>query len=261
MKKLNFTKNTYNNLKHTIMRFSTALSVALLALAKMVVADSEEFGLLSIRSGSDLQYLSVYSDNGTLKLGSGSNFISATVTDDGKLKFDDGKYAVVNDDGSFKEGSESDAATGFSVKDTNLSYKASFGFYAIKEDSSYIFSSKQSGDATGIVIRATGKTGSAIPDFPPSNSTSSTSASTSATTYISTSTSASASASVSESSKVSTTASASTASSGVASVISQITDGQIQAPNTVTQQTENGAVKATVGMGAGALAAAAALLL
>ncbi|CAI4045108.1 hypothetical protein N7582_003439 [Saccharomyces uvarum] len=245
------------------MRFSTALSVALLALAKMVAADSEEFGLLSIRSGTDLQYLSVYSDNGTLKLGSGSNFISATVTDDGKLKFDDGKYAVVNDDGSFKEGSESDAATGFSVKDTNLSYKASFGFYAIKEDSSYIFSSKQSGDATGIVIRATGKTGSAIPDFPPSNSTSSTSASTSATTYISTSTSASASASasVSESSKVSTTASGSTASSGVASVISQITDGQIQAPNTVTQQTENGAVKATVGMGAGALAAVAALLL
>ncbi|CAI4046089.1 hypothetical protein SUVZ_11G1210 [Saccharomyces uvarum] len=241
------------------MRFSTALSVALLALAKMVVADSEEFGLLSIRSGSDLQYLSVYSDNGTLKLGSGSNSLGATVTDDGKLKFDDGKYAVVNDDGSFKEGSESDAATGFSIKDTHLNFKTSSGFYAVKDDSSYIFSSKQSSDATGIAIRATGKTGSAVPDFSPNNSTSSTST----TTSISISTSASESSKVSttESTKVSTTASASSASSGVASVISQITDGQIQAPQTVSQQTENGAVKATVGMGAGALAAAAALLL
>ena len=112
------------------MKFSTALSVALFALAKMVIADSEEFGLVSIRSGSDLQYLSVYSDNGTLKLGSGSGSFEATITDDGKLKFDDDKYAVVNEDGSFKEGSESDAATGFSIKDGHLNYKSSSGFYA-----------------------------------------------------------------------------------------------------------------------------------
>ncbi|KAJ1545235.1 Cwp2p [Saccharomyces cerevisiae] len=58
-----------------------------------------------------------------------------------------------------------------------------------------------------------------------------------------------------------------------AAAISQITDGQIQATTTATteavspsstetisQQTENGAAKAAVGMGAGALAAAAMLL-
>ncbi|CAI4044678.1 Cwp1p SKDI_11G1190 [Saccharomyces kudriavzevii IFO 1802] len=235
------------------MKFSTSLSVALFALAKTAIADSEEFGLVSIRSGSDLQYLSVYSDDGTLKLGSGSSSSSssssfgATITDDGKLKFDDGKYAVVDNDGSLKEGSESDAATGFSIKDGHLNYKSSDGFYAIKKDSSYIFSSKQSDDATGIAIRPTSKTGSVVPDFAPSDSPSGSSAAQSASST--------------ESSRTSHTTLVSSASSAVASVISQITDGQVQAPNTVYEQTENGAVKAAAGMGAGALAAAAALLL
>ncbi|EJS42970.1 cwp1p [Saccharomyces arboricola H-6] len=242
------------------MKFSTALSVALFALAKMVVADSEEFGLISIRSGSDLQYLSVYSDSGALKLGSGSNSFAATVTDDGKLKFDDGTYAVVNDDGSFKEGSENDAATGFSIKDGNLNYKSSSGFYAVKDDSSYIFSSKQSDNATGVAIRATSKTGSVVPDFSPDGVASSSSASSSSATKSTSST---------ESTKASTTISASSVSSAassassstVVSAISQINDGQVQASNTVYEQTENGAVKAAAGMGAGALAAVAALLL
>ncbi|AJS49516.1 Cwp1p [Saccharomyces cerevisiae YJM1400] len=239
------------------MKFSTALSVALFALAKMVIADSEEFGLVSIRSGSDLQYLSVYSDNGTLKLGSGSGSFEATITDDGKLKFDDDKYAVVNEDGSFKEGSESDAATGFSIKDGHLNYKSSSGFYAIKDGSSYIFSSKQSDDATGVAIRPTIKSGSVAADFSPSDSSSSSSASAS---------SASASSSTKHSSSIesvetSTTVETSSASSPTASVISQITDGQIQAPNTVYEQTENAGAKAAVGMGAGALAVAAAYLL
>ncbi len=239
------------------MKFSTALSVALFALAKMVIADSEEFGLVSIRSGSDLQYLSVYSDNGTLKLGSGSGSFEATITDDGKLKFDDDKYAVVNEDGSFKEGSESDAATGFSIKDGHLNYKSSSGFYAIKDGSSYIFSSKQSDDATGVAIRPTSKSGSVAADFSPSDSSSSSSASAS---------SASASSSTKHSSSIesvetSTTVETPSVSSPTASVISQITDGQIQAPNTVYEQTENAGAKAAVGMGAGALAVAAAYLL
>ena len=46
-----------------------------------------------------------------------------------------------------------------------------------------------------------------------------------------------------------------------AQAISQIADGQIQATTaTVAQQTENGAAKAVVGLGAGAIAAAALLL-
>ncbi|CAI4583157.1 BCN_G0033220.mRNA.1.CDS.1 [Saccharomyces cerevisiae] len=239
------------------MKFSTALSVALFALAKMVIANSEEFGLVSIRSGSDLQYLSVYSDNGTLKLGSGSGSFEATITDDGKLKFDDDKYAVVNEDGSFKEGSESDAATGFSIKDGHLNYKSSSGFYAIKDGSSYIFSSKQSDDATGVAIRPTSKSGSVAADFSPSDSSSSSSASASSASPSSSTKHSSSRESV----ETSTTVETSSASSPTASVISQITDGQIQAPNTVYEQTENAGAKAAVGMGAGALAVAAAYLL
>ncbi|CAI4916929.1 BAD_HP_G0000260.mRNA.1.CDS.1 [Saccharomyces cerevisiae] len=66
-------------------------------------------------------------------------------------------------------------------------------------------------------------------------------------------------------SKMLTMASSSAVSSAVASstkasAISQISDGQVQATSTVSEQTENGAAKAVIGMGAGVMAAAAMLL-
>ncbi|EHN00283.1 Tir2p [Saccharomyces cerevisiae x Saccharomyces kudriavzevii VIN7] len=61
------------------------------------------------------------------------------------------------------------------------------------------------------------------------------------------------------SAKVSTVVS-SAKTSGSVSAISQITDGQVQATSTVAEQTENGAAKVAVGMGAGIMAAAAMLL-
>ena len=77
-----------------------------------------------------------------------------------------------------------------------------------------------------------------------------------ASTAAASSVEASSSAAASSKASVVSTKAAVAASSTIAAV-SQITDGQIQA--TVAQQTENGAAKAVVGMGA--LAAAAALLL
>ncbi|CAI1976457.1 hypothetical protein SEUBUCD646_0E00920 [Saccharomyces eubayanus] len=76
------------------------------------------------------------------------------------------------------------------------------------------------------------------------------------------SSSAAASSSAKQSASVSSSAKASATASGSAkaSAISQITDGQIQATKTVSQQTENAAAKAFVGMGAGVMAAAAMLL-
>ncbi|AJT76343.1 CIC_collapsed_G0050750.mRNA.1.CDS.1 [Saccharomyces cerevisiae] len=63
------------------------------------------------------------------------------------------------------------------------------------------------------------------------------------------------------STKVSSSAvSSAVASSTKASAISQISDGQVQATSTVSEQTENGAAKAVIGMGAGVMAAAAMLL-
>ncbi|CAI4060977.1 hypothetical protein SUVZ_05G0810 [Saccharomyces uvarum] len=71
--------------------------------------------------------------------------------------------------------------------------------------------------------------------------------------------SSAASSSAKQSASVSSSAAAASGSAK-ASAISQITDGQVQATKTVSQQTENGAAKAFVGMGAGVVAAAAMLL-
>ncbi|CCC71822.1 hypothetical protein NCAS_0I01540 [Naumovozyma castellii] len=68
------------------------------------------------------------------------------------------------------------------------------------------------------------------------------------------------SAAASSSAVAKTTVSSAAASSAKATAVSQITDGQAQAPKTVSQQTANGAAKFGLGCGA-AIAGAAALLL
>ncbi|KAL3234854.1 hypothetical protein RNJ44_02642 [Nakaseomyces bracarensis] len=218
------------------MKFSTAFSVALIALAKVVVADSQTFGLLSIHSGSSVHLLGAFADNGAIVFKSGSNSLSGTVTDAGKLKFSDNTYAVVGSDGSVKEGSEADATTGFSLTGGRLAYKDSTGFYAVPSGTEYKLSTEDASGSTGIVVSARSATGSTVPDFTPSGSSSGSSAGSSAS------------------------AATSAAASHTAAAISQITDGQIQATSTIHQQTANGAGKVAAGMGAGAVAAIAMLL-
>ena len=155
------------------MKFSTTVSIALLALAKLIVADSESFGLVVIRSGSPLQYAGVYSEDGKLYFGSSGNGLSAVVTDAGKLKLSDDTYAVVSSDGSVVQGSESDATSGFSVSNGYLAYNGVDGFNAISSGSTYIVSTKSSGsNDLGVAIRATSSSGSTIPDFSPEDSSS-----------------------------------------------------------------------------------------
>lgn len=229
------------------MKISKNIAFVLLALSKLIVADSETFGLLTIRSGSDLQYASVYSNDGKLMLGSSSDSLSGTVTDAGKLKLSDDTYAVVDSDGSLIEGSESDASSGFSIEDGYLAYNNVDGFQAIQNGSSYVFSTSSVDGSTGVAIKAVSSGGSSVPDFSPS-STSESSSSTSSTAETSASDSSAsptATSSVSYSNLITTSAAA----------ISQITDGQIQA-----FQTENGAPKAAIGIMTGFVAAAAALL-
>lgn len=155
------------------MKFSTTFSIALLALAKLIVADSESFGLVVIRSGSPLQYAGVYSEDGKLYFGSNGNGLSAVVTDAGKLKLSDDTYAVVSSDGSVVQGSESDATSGFSVSNGYLAYNGVDGFNAISSGSTYIVSTKSSGsNDLGVAVRATSSSGSTIPDFSPEDSSS-----------------------------------------------------------------------------------------
>lgn len=214
------------------MQFTSTFAAAIFALANLVAADSETFGLLSIHSGAGAHMLVLQDSGNGLILSSSSTSFSATVTDAGKLKFTNGKYAVVGSDGAVTDGSESDASTGFGVSSGRLVYNGSSGFYAIADGDNYKLSTKESGDATGIALSARTTTGGTAADFSASGA----------------------------SSEVASTTKASATASAAAQAISQIDDGQIQATATVSQQTENGAAKAVAGLGAGALAAAALLL-
>lgn len=241
------------------MRFSTAFSVALLSFAKLIVADSEQFGLVTIRSGSALQYAGVYSKDGALYFGSGDS-LSGVITDDGKLKFTDNTYAVVGDDGYLTASSdESTASTGFSIKSGYLAYADKNGFYGVLEDSSYKVATKsESSDSLPVAISARGSDGQVVPDFSADGSSSSSSAapeSSSETSSAAPETTTIAPETTSKDSNVVQTV----------APVSQIGDGQIQA-TTGTQsvwiKTESGnnAGKVTFGAGAG-IAAIAALLL
>lgn len=226
------------------MKFSTAFSVTLLALAKLIVADSEQFGLVSIRSGSNLQYASVYYQDDKLYVGSGSDSLGGTVTDAGKLKLTDDKFAVVNSDGSIGEGSEDDGTAKFSIKNGHLAYNNIDGFYAIPTDSKYVLSVTRSDDSTGIALKAMGSGGQSVADFTPSGDDDTT------TTTLSSETSTSTEAPTSTEAATSTEAPTSTeASSSNADAISQIDDGQIQAATTTTaeaaSQIDDGQVQAT----------------
>ncbi|SCU92265.1 LAFA_0F09164g1_1 [Lachancea sp. 'fantastica'] len=207
------------------MKFSTATIAAFLACAKMAFADSEKFGFLVIRSGSALQYASVYAQDSKLYFGSTSTSLSAVVTDDGKLQLSDNKYAVVSSDGSLVEGSESDASTGFSISNGYLAHNGTEGFTAISSGSTYVVSTKDSNGSNDLPVAvraASPSNGSPVADFSPKGSSSSSSSPSSAA-----------------SAEASTTAAAISqigdgqiqASTGSATVapISQISDGQIQA--------------------------------
>lgn len=279
------------------MQFNNLITIALLGLAQRVLADSESFGMVSIRSGSALQYASVYAKDGQLVLGSNQDKFTATVTDAGKLKLSDNTYAVVQDDGSIKEGSESEGSATFAIANGHLTYGGVDGFYGIPASGYYTLSTKQTGDSTGIAIRAfsaTSQTGEVVPDF--SGSASEGSASSSAapehtTTTLATSTTAAAGGAVSQITDGQVQAATKTEAAAVSQItdgqvqaatkteaaavsqitdgqvqaatkaaVSQINDGQIQATAAVTIQSENGAAQYASGLTAAVFAAAALLL-
>ncbi|KAG0665798.1 hypothetical protein C6P45_000338 [Maudiozyma exigua] len=240
------------------MQFSKLTSIALLALIQKVLADSQSFGVISIHSGSALQYASLYAKDGTLVLGSYQDPFTMVVTDDSKLKFSDNKYAVVQTDGTIKEGSETDASTGFAISEGRLTYGGSSGFYGIEGQGAYTLSTKTADGATGVALRTvdtTSSTGAVVADFSGNASGSSSKASSEAAAPT---TSASVGGAVSQINDGQVQA---TTATKAAAAVSQITDGQIQATASVTVQSDNAAgIKNAAGLGA-AVAAAAALLL
>ncbi|KAH3674318.1 hypothetical protein WICMUC_003390 [Wickerhamomyces mucosus] len=154
-----------------------AKTLVALSFAALSLADSQEFGLLVIRSGSQYQYASIVDTDSTLQVGS-SNAVDGVITDDGLFKLSDGSYVVIGSD-SITVGS-SKASNKFSISSGYLTYDDSQAF-SIDSTSGHLLYKSQTG--TGIGLRATAKSGSAVPDFKPSHSSNSTtSASSNSTT-------------------------------------------------------------------------------
>ncbi|CCK69667.1 Cwp1p KNAG_0C05690 [Huiozyma naganishii CBS 8797] len=210
------------------MKFTSAFAT-IFALAQLVLADSAEFGMMSIHSGSPVHMLFFKDDNG-LVLGSGGSSLSTTITDDGKLKLSNGKFVVVGSDGKFTEGAEADGSKGFAIVDSRVTYNGASSFYAAPADgSNYSVYAKDVSGSTDIVFNARGTTGAAITSYTPSGASASASGSASST-------------------------------AAKATAISQIGDGQAQA--SVQTQTANGAQRLALGgAGAGIVAAACALIM
>ncbi|AQZ09830.1 (ZYRO0G19734g) [Zygosaccharomyces parabailii] len=146
------------------MHFFTIL--ALFLASRPVLADSEKFDLLTIRSGSPLQYASVYSMRGCLYLGHGNATLSAVVTDCGFLRFDNGKYAVISRRGLIKEGTKQDATGTFAIRNGHLTIFNSETFQAIPKGENFLFSTKATSKSLSVVIRAQSiSKGYAVPNF------------------------------------------------------------------------------------------------
>lgn len=155
--------------------------LVLLSLASLALADSESFGLLVIRSGSAYQNTALALSNGEFVAGSSSNYITASITDDGELKLSDGSYAVVGTD-DITTGTT--GSTSWSISSGYLAYN---GGQAFSISDSGVVSVGSTGSTT-YAVAAYGTNGYAS-DFTPSGSSSnstnvtSSSVSSSATTF------------------------------------------------------------------------------
>ncbi len=166
------------------MQFSTSFFA--LALASLVVADSEIIGLLTLRSGTQYHLSPIAAKDGKLVAGTdGINYAEGAITDAGEFKFTDGTFAKVNSDGSISV-SSSEGSKPFSIKSGYFAYKDSQAFNIDASNRDLIVGN----GANPVALRATLKNGQEASDFTPSGSSSgssssnSTSSSSAAPTFV-----------------------------------------------------------------------------
>ncbi|KAH3688752.1 hypothetical protein WICPIJ_000259 [Wickerhamomyces pijperi] len=167
--------------------FSKTL-LSLSSLAVMVLADSTEFGLMTLRSASPYHFLQVFPKDGELIAGSSEIAYKFVVTDSGDLKIvNDGTLASIASDNTIKVGSTG-SATKFFIKDGYLQYDTlSTGFSV---DTSYQLLVGSSG--TGVSVRTVADGGALAPDFIPSGDSTTTTTTLSPSSDVVTSTTSSA---------------------------------------------------------------------
>ncbi|KAL6928948.1 hypothetical protein ACO0SA_002282 [Hanseniaspora valbyensis] len=171
-------------------------SVALLASLVTIKADSQEFGLISIRSGSALQYagITLNIDGATdgyypVRVG-GRSYETYVVDDEGRLVANSTYYwgLIPDTDGQYGATTDSaNAITGFSIEDGNLASADGYAFVAVPDGTAWdLYSENADGNNgntnnnLGLALAAYTTSGFAS-DFEPSVSTDSSNTTTSET--------------------------------------------------------------------------------
>lgn len=156
------------------MKISSVLFFTLAGLSKVAIADSDAFSIGDIYYDSDLRGHTLTNANGVLSFSSGGSILVGRVTDAGKLKFNDGTFAVAQDDGTFITGSESEGSSGFTVSSQHLLYNGNINYYGVSTNGTYLLSTESSENAVEVELDAISLTSTTVADYP-SNSTTSTS--------------------------------------------------------------------------------------
>ncbi|KAL6929023.1 hypothetical protein ACO0SA_002359 [Hanseniaspora valbyensis] len=147
--------------------FAYALSFA--SLFSQLFADSVEFGLVAIRSGSVLQYGSIGPNEDGLLTVSSVPSSTGKITDDGYLLLDNTSYLSINENNQYVVVQDiSCAVDGVSIKNGNIAFNKSF--IAHKVDNVWILytETQSTEDDIPIAIAAITSNGSFAPDFPES---------------------------------------------------------------------------------------------
>lgn len=245
-------------------------SAALLATVKSIKADSQEFGIISIDSGTALQYSSALIDtdsstDGYYPISVGSSYnqpVWEYVVDDQGHLVANGTYywgIIPNSDGQFGVTTDaSKAIKGFSIEDGNLASSLGYSFVAVPDGSSWSLYSKNADGNNGntnnnlfLALAAYTSSGFAS-DFTPSNtsndsiSNSTTTASSNSTTLapsLNSSTVAIATSSVasSQNATVATSSAATTSITSSVAASNQTTANKTSSSTKATHTHKNGA--------------------
>ena len=135
------------------MKASTTFSILTLA---SIASAAKSFSLVTIRSGSQLQYASVSSKDDKILLGTGDH-VTFVLNDDGSLTDEKtGKQISANDKKLIVEGSQKD--TKFGISDENLTYDGKQDFVACPSDGNTYQLALDGGcsDSVGIALMALG---------------------------------------------------------------------------------------------------------
>lgn len=145
-----------------------------MAFFSTCLADSESFGLISLRSASAVHLSSVGPSDGVVVVGYQGNSISAVVTDEGYLKFSDGSYIAVTSEGQYTVTTDSSKATsGWSLNDGYLKINNAQSYVAVPVSGTYdLYNQGSASEDIGISIGAFTSGGSRAADFTPSGSNS-----------------------------------------------------------------------------------------